>query len=245
MWLSSLFCGPRVLSASARQLHPAPHELVCSQVQSTPAWPCTACSTSSSRLAIMCLKADRLCAVLLAKIAETLFFMLPIILMLSLKHSSRRYLLIASELLGSILCLSSFFLGLLHIEPHINGICSNFKIRAGRQSCVTDTHCGSLAVRWAQRGAEVGSWRFSPSPLPALQEDVGGGALLQPLLGRPCGRPFQACCIHCYDCLVLMQRGPPASSQPKFELSKVRPIAWAHRHHHDVAAAHSPVPLWF
>lgn len=155
--------------------HPAPHELACSQVQSTPAWLCTTCSTSSTPLAIMCLKADRLCAVLLAKIAETLFFMLPIVLMLSLKHSSRRYLLIASELLGSILCLSSFFLGLLHIEPHINGVCSYFKIRAGRQSCVTDTHCGSLAVPWAQRGAEVGSWGFLPSLLPALQKDISGG----------------------------------------------------------------------
>lgn len=149
------------------------------------------CSTSSSPLAIMCLKADGLCAVLLAKIAETLFFMLQIVLMLSLKHSSHRYLLIASELLGSILCLSSFFWRLLHIEPPINGICSHFKIHAGGWSVSkTLTHLCYLAEPWACGGLG-GSLPLGSLPSGKIQGWVRSlRSLPWPLLVLTCGRPF-------------------------------------------------------
>lgn len=36
-------------------------------------------------------------------------------------------------------------------------------------------HLCYLAVLWAQRGAEVEGWGFSPSRLPALRQDTGVG----------------------------------------------------------------------
>lgn len=83
----------------------------------------------------MYLKADGLCAVLLAKAAETLFSVLQIVSMMSLKPISHRYFLIASELLESALCFSSFSFGLLHMEPHINSICCHLKCSQGDRAC--------------------------------------------------------------------------------------------------------------
>lgn len=81
----------------------------------------------------MCLTADGFVLCCSPKL-QTLFSVLHIFLMLSWRQSSYRYFVIASESSASILGLRSLFFGLLHIEPHVKGICSHFKIHAGRSS---------------------------------------------------------------------------------------------------------------